>query len=269
MRSAMGAKLQLYSIRLPCTRMVLVPAPCTQPPQRFRNAARSLISGSRAAPRRTVSPCAAAAAKSSVSVAPTLGNPSVMSAPYSPAGAVRISLAPSSRQCTPICARPERCRSTGLAPMRHPPGNTVSTRPSRARSGAQNKMDARIRAAASGARRQVEGTPCTVMSLPCQRAVQPAPCKSSTLVSTSARCGTCRKRTVPLHKRAAASSGNTLFLAAGMCTVPFSGMPPVMIRSPPMQKAPVPQKIPHAMRREGFLFILSAVVSFVCPVICG
>ena len=35
----------------------------------------------------------------------------------------------------------------------------------------------------------------------CQRAVQPAPCKSSTLVSTSARCGTCRKRTVPLHKR--------------------------------------------------------------------
>ena len=122
--------------------------------------------------------------------------------------------------------------------MRHPPGSTVSTRPSRARSGAQNKMDARIRAAASGARRQVEGTPCTVMSLPCQRAVQPAPCKSSTLVSTSARCGTCRKRTVPLHKRAAASSGSTLFLAAGMCTVPFSGMPPVMIRSPPMQKPP-------------------------------
>ena len=110
MRSAMGAKLQLYSIRLPCTRMVLVPAPCTQPPQRFRNAARSLISGSRAAPRRTVSPCAAAAARSRVSVAPTLGNPSVMSAPCSPAGAVRISLAPSSRQCTPICARPERCR---------------------------------------------------------------------------------------------------------------------------------------------------------------
>ena len=73
------------------------------------------------------------------------------------------------------------------------------------------QMDARIRAAASGARRQVEGTPCTVMSLPCQRAVQPAPCKSSTLVSTSARCGTCRKRTVPLHKRAAASSGSTLF----------------------------------------------------------
>ena len=118
MRSAMGAKLQLYSIRLPCTRMVLVPAPCTQPPQRFRNAARSLISGSRAAPRRTVSPCAAAAARSRVSVAPTLGNPSVMSAPCSPAGAVRISLAPYSRQCKPICARPERFRSTGLAPMR-------------------------------------------------------------------------------------------------------------------------------------------------------
>lgn len=36
-----------------------------------------------------------------------------------------------------------------------------------------------------------------------------------------------------------------------------------------MQKAPVPQKIPHAMRREDFLFILSAVVSFVCPVICS
>ena len=32
---------------------------------------------------------------------------------------------------------------------------------------------------------------------------------------------------------------------------------------------PVPEKIPHAMRHEGFLFILSAVVSFVCPVICS
>ncbi len=235
MRSAMGAKLQLYSIRLPCTRMVLVPAPCTQPPpQRFRNAARSLISGSRAAPRSTVSPCAQTAASSSVSVAPTLGNPSVMSAPCSPEGAVRISLAPSSRQCTPHLRKAGKVH----APMRHPPGSTVSTRPSRARSGAQNKMDARICAAASGARRQVEGTPCTVMSLPCQRAVQPAPRKRTRLVSTSASCGTASRRTVPLHRRDAASSGRTLFLAAGMCTVPFSGMPPVMIRSPPMQKPP-------------------------------
>lgn len=131
MRSAMGAKLQLYSIRLPCTRMVLVPAPCTQPPQRFRNAARSLISGSRAAPRRTVSPCAAAAARSRVSVAPTLGNPSVMSAPCSPAGAVRISLAPSSRQCTPSAqgrkdAGPpalHQCGTRRAAPF--PPGQAV------------------------------------------------------------------------------------------------------------------------------------------------
>lgn len=73
--------------RLPCTRMVSVPAPSTQPPQALRKAARSTISGSFAAPCSTVCPQAVAAASSSVSVAPTLGKARQISAPRSPAGA--------------------------------------------------------------------------------------------------------------------------------------------------------------------------------------
>jgi hypothetical protein len=53
--------------------MVGLPAPITVAPMRVRNAARSAISGSRAAFSMTVSPFARTAAISAFSVAPTLG----------------------------------------------------------------------------------------------------------------------------------------------------------------------------------------------------
>ena len=228
-RSGRGAKLHPCSRRTPCTRTVPVPAPCTRPPHRFRNAARSSISGSRAAPRRVVSPCASAAASSRVSVAPTLGNRRVMSAPCSPAGAVSSRRSPSSCGQAPICTRPARCRSMGRAPMRQPPGSTVCARPSRASSGAQNRMDARIRPAGPAASVPLPGTPSTRTSAPCRSAVQPALRSRARLSATSASSGTPHSRTGPLHSRDAASSGSTLFLAAGTRTVPFSGRPPVMM----------------------------------------
>ena len=72
-RSGRGEKQHPESPRRPSMRIVELPAPSMQPPHRFRKAARSAISGSRAAPRRMVLPLAQAAASRSVSVAPTLG----------------------------------------------------------------------------------------------------------------------------------------------------------------------------------------------------
>ena len=253
MRSATGMKVQPARQRLPCTRMVSVPAPSTQPPQALRKAARSVISGSFAAPCSTVCPCAVAAASSSVSVAPTLGKLRQISAPRSPAGAYSVSCPGAAGSCrTPICASPCKCRSMGLAPMRHPPGSTVLTRPSRASRGAQNRMDARIRPAASGARSVRIGCPCTASSAPCQPAVQPTPRSRARQSSTSVRRGTFCSRTGPLHSSEAASSGSTLFLAAGTSTLPCKGRPPVMIQSPAMPRPPFCKRYPMVCKTRVF-----------------
>ena len=253
MRSATGMKVQPARQRLPCTRMVSVPAPSTQPPQALRKAARSVISGSFAAPCSTVCPCAVAAASSSVSVAPTLGKLRQISAPRSPAGAYSVSCPGAAGSCrTPICASPCKCRSMGLAPIRQPPGSTVLTRPSRASSGAQNRMDARIRPAASGARSVRMGCPCTASSAPCQPAVQPTPRSRARQSSTSVRRGTFCSRTGPLHSSEAASSGSTLFLAAGTSTLPCKGRPPVMIQSPAMPRPPFCKRYPMVCKTRVF-----------------
>ncbi len=148
MRSGSGEKTQPERFRRPSMQRVELPAPWMCAPQRFRNAARSAISGSRAAPRSTVVPLAQAAASTSVSVAPTLGKRRVISAPCRPDGAVSTSRpGPASHSTAPIWRSPARCRSMGRAPMLHPPGRLVSARPSFASSGAQKRIDARISSA--------------------------------------------------------------------------------------------------------------------------
>ena len=115
----------------------------------------------------------------------------------------------------------------GRWPMGQPPGREVSARPSRASSGAQKRMEARIRAAASPGRVLHTGVPLTTTSAPCRRASHPAPRSSARQHSTSDRAGTARSRTVPRQSSAAARSGSTLFFAAGTAAVPFSGLPPI------------------------------------------
>ena len=68
---------------LPLIVIVGLPAPSTSAPMRFRNAARSAISGSRAALLMTVRPSAAVAAIMMFSVAPTLGHSRLTSSPLS------------------------------------------------------------------------------------------------------------------------------------------------------------------------------------------
>ena len=72
--------------------------------------------------------------------------------------------------------------------------------------------------------------------------------------ATSERRGTARSRTLSEHSMDAASSGSTLFFAAGMRTAPFSGRPPVTTIRFSINAAPISQKIPHSMRNEGWMF---------------
>ena len=142
----------------------------------------------------------------------------------------------------------------GRAPILHPPGSEVSARPSRASSGAQKRMEARICAAVSPGRVLFEGVPATTMSAPCQWAAHPAPRSSPRLHSTSDSLGTARSRTGPRQRSAAARSGSTLFFAAGIAAVPFSGRPPITQIRPlccVISAAPIPQKIPHDMQKQG------------------
>ena len=254
MRSGRGENTQPPSVRRPSMRIVEVPAPSTQPPQRLRKAARSPISGSRAAPRSTVCPLAQAAASSKVSVAPTLGKLRVISAPCRPEGAVSSSLpGPAGCSCAPIFAKPARCRSTGRAPILHPPGSDVSARPSRASSGAQNRMEARICSAVCPGRVLQKGVPETHTSLPCQPAFSPVLRTRARQASTSESRGTPRSRTGFVHSRLAAISGSTLFFAAGMRTVPCKGRPPVTTICSArcaISAAPIPQKIPQTMQNH-------------------
>ena len=151
-----------------------VPAPRTQPPHRFKKRARSTISGSLAAPCRRVWPRAAHPASSTVSVAPTLGPGRRISAPCSPAGAVRSSRWAACSTRAPIRSSAARCQSTGRAPILHPPGSAVSARPSFASRGAANNTDARSRAVSPAGRRQQAARPLTTTSPPSQPAAQPA-----------------------------------------------------------------------------------------------
>ena len=83
MRSFMGAYETPLSFFTPSMTMTSVPAPHIFAPIACKKRARSTISGSRAAPRKTVSPSAMTAASSTFSVAPTLGKSREISAPLS------------------------------------------------------------------------------------------------------------------------------------------------------------------------------------------
>lgn len=61
-----------------------------------------------------------------------------------------------------------------------------------------------------------------------------------------------QRRTGPLHSSEAASSGSTLFLAAGTSTLPCKGRPPVMIQSPAMPRPPFCKRYPMVCKTRVF-----------------
>ena len=149
MRSPMIARSAGTSSSTPSTRIVDVPAPSMCAPIAVRNAARSVISGSRAAFSMTVSPFASTAAVIRFSVAPTLGKSST-----TPRAAQRVARARRRSRARPRARRPSprargKCMSSLRLPMLSPPGSATRASPHRASSGPSTLIDARIRLTSS------------------------------------------------------------------------------------------------------------------------
>ncbi len=133
MRSPITSFSMGVRLSTPSTSIVDDPAPEICAPMPLRNAARSLISGSRAALSSTVCPFARTAAVSRFSVAPTLGKSSTIRAPHN------VRHRASMRPCTmsssaPIACSPRKCMSSLRLPMLSPPGIATRASPQRASS---------------------------------------------------------------------------------------------------------------------------------------
>ncbi len=148
MRSAMITLSTGDNASTPSTTMVDDPAPWTSAPMPLSIAARSAISGSRAAFSITVWPLASTAAVSRFSVAPTLGNSSTTRAPHR--RLVRASMNPwTTSSSTPIDSSPRKCMSSLRLPMLSPPGIATRASPQRASRGPSTLIDARMRVTSS------------------------------------------------------------------------------------------------------------------------
>ena len=149
MRSPMISVSHGTSSSTPSIRIVLVPAPRMCAPMRLRNAARSVISGSRAAFSMTVSPLASTAA-----VMQVLGRADAREVEHDARARAACCSAPRRSRARPRAprpspARPRKCMSSLRLPMLSPPGSATRASPQRASSGPSTLIDARIRLTSS------------------------------------------------------------------------------------------------------------------------
>lgn len=140
----------------------------------------------------------------------------------------------------------------GLAPMRHPRAARCSPGPSRASSGAQNRMDARIRPAASGARSVRMGCPCTASAAPCQPAAAHAPQQGKTILHVGQARHILQPHRPAAQQRSCQQRSSAPFLAAGTSTLPCKGRPPVMIQSPAMSRPLLCKRYPMVCKTRVF-----------------
>ena len=153
---------------------------------------RSTTSGSRAALSIVVTPSAKTAAVTMFSVAPTLGNPNVTSAPCR-----RSAIASTSPwlnlNSAPIASSPATCMSIGRAPKSSPPGIDRRTRPHRVSSGPSTLIDARMRSTSSYGATGTSSPPLMHRQPAGHRArrcVTPIAASSSLMIVTSTIAGT-------------------------------------------------------------------------------
>ncbi len=225
MRSPMTAWSAGTSSSTPSMVIVCVPAPSMRAPIFVRNAARSEISGSRAALSITVSPFASTAAVMSVSVAPTLGKSSTTRAPHSALTCASMNPCTTSSS-TPIAWRPRVWRSSLRLPMLSPPGIATRARPWRASSGPSTLIDARMRLTSSYGASGTSGPVASTRSASSPSQVTGAPIarRSSHMTSRSATGWRLRTVETPGHSSAAASCLQPAFLVMPAArTVPASG----------------------------------------------
>ena len=207
----------------PRTTIVDVPMPEMSAPIATSIWQRSTTSGSRAALSIVVTPSAKTAAVTMFSVAPTLGNGNVTSAPCS-RSAVASSSPWLNLNVAPICSRPATCMSIGRAPKSSPPGIDRRTRPKRVSSGPSTLIDARMRSTSSYGATGTRSPSFVRRSTPGSGDHDRTPMASnrSPRIRTSAIAGTFVSSYSPSARIVAAISLSTAFLAPGTSIVPCS-----------------------------------------------
>ena len=129
----------------PRIRSVEVPSPEISAPIFRSSTTKSVTSGSRAAFSSTVSPSASAAAIKIFSVPVTVIFSNTIRAPVNLPFGARASMYPCDVPISaPICSSAFKCKSTGRAPIAHPPGSETRAVPTRAINGPSVSTEARI-----------------------------------------------------------------------------------------------------------------------------
>ena len=195
-----------------------------------RTQIKSMISGSTAALRSSVTPSASTAVSRTCSVAPTLGYGSSSLVPRSRLGADRWSPRSVFSITAPNPRSACRWKSIGRGPMWQPPRSGMTACPSRCSSGPQNRIGMRLEPActwisSTAARSTLAGSNSRSPSGP---SLTRTPCSSSRprTMSTSRIRGTSRNRLGPSPSSAATIALGTRFLAPRTRISPRSGVPP-------------------------------------------
>ncbi len=240
----------------PSISIVDVPAPMTCAPMRFRNAVRSVISGSRAAFSMTVEPFASTAAVNRFSVAPTLGKSRTMRAPHR--RLQRASMKPCTTDSSaPIASKPRKCMSSLRFPMLSPPGIATFALPQRASSGPSTFTDARMRVTSSYGASPSSGPDASTVSSPSPVVSTFAPSAriTATITSRSATGGMLRSTVMPGASNDAASCLQPeFFVAPDTRTTPESGLPGCTTSaSPRAPGAPMPVSSARSVPTAGMV----------------
>ena len=147
--------------------------------------------------------------------------------PRNPPGAVHSRQPCSSRISAPSLRSASKCRSMGLGPSSHPPGNDNLASPQRDRIAPKNTMDERIsRMRLWGISQRVMPSAQTVKVSPVWVQRHPSRRKMVTAVCTSDSAGQLCSTVSPSQRSAAASSGSVLFFAPCTVSSPQRRLPP-------------------------------------------
>ena len=198
---------------------------------------RSMISGSIAALRSSVTPSARTAVSRTCSVAPTLGYGSSMSAPCSPFGAERRMPLGSLSTMAPNLRSALRWKSIGRSPIRQPPRSGMNAWPSRCSSGPQKRIGMRDAPACASISSMCADT--APLGVEVQRAVLAVLDVHAVHLEERAHdlhvadVGTSRRMLVVSPRRAATIALVARFFAPLTSTRPVSGRPPRIARVSP------------------------------------
>ena len=169
----------------------------------------------------------------------------------------------SSRIPTPNMVSPRKCRSIGLWPISHPPGNVHTACPKRASSGPNMKMEERSSLESPCGITYAFAAEVSSRSLSSSQAQRtPSASKIASMFFTSRSRGQSYSATGLSESRLAARIGSAAFFAPLTRIAPDKGVPPATINDAML--SPLRRKTAHSilMRQRGATFLILYCVRY-------